>query len=43
MSSNTIPEGFAAIEVVDAEGRPRQLGEVWTDRPAILLFLRHFG
>jgi hypothetical protein len=34
---------LAAIEVLDPEGRPQPLGATWRERPAVLVFLRHFG
>ena len=27
----------------DADGVPHRLGDLWVDRPVILVFLRHFG
>jgi hypothetical protein len=27
----------------DLDGQPHALGELWSDRPAVLVFLRHFG
>lgn len=38
-----IPSGLADIEVVDIEGRTHRLGEAWAARPAILVWVRHFG
>ena len=34
---------LAAIEVQDAEGRPVRLGDLWAERPGVLVFLRHYG
>jgi hypothetical protein len=31
------------ITVQDSDGQPVRLGELWRDRPAVLVFLRHFG
>jgi hypothetical protein len=36
-------EDLAAAQVLDAEGRPRRLGELWAKRRVVLVFLRHFG
>jgi len=36
-------EALADHEVVDPEGRPQRLGDLWADRPQLILFLRHFG
>jgi hypothetical protein len=38
-----VPEEIAALTVLDMEGRPVPLRSLWTDRPAVLVFLRHFG
>jgi len=29
--------------VKDVEGRDFRLGELWRERPAVLVFVRHFG
>ena len=29
--------------LVDPEGGEHRLGDLWADRPEVLLFLRHFG
>jgi len=34
---------LAAAEVVDTDGRARPLGELWRERPALVLWVRHFG
>lgn len=31
------------IELSDTSGRSRRLGDFWRERPALILFLRHFG
>lgn len=31
------------VELADAGGIPRRLGDFWAERPVILVFLRHFG
>lgn len=31
------------IELEDWEGRRRRLGELWRERPVVLVFVRHFG
>lgn len=38
-----VPEALANAEVLDIEGRPHRLGDLWKERPALLLFVRHFG
>jgi hypothetical protein len=37
---NAIPAG---LEVLDLEGRKRELRSLATDRPVLVAFLRHFG
>jgi hypothetical protein len=34
---------LSAIELPDADGVPRRLGDVWAEKPTIVVFLRHFG
>jgi len=34
---------LAAIVLPDADGQPVQLGTLWRESPAILVFLRHYG
>jgi hypothetical protein len=34
---------LAPIDVLDPQGRPFRLGSLWTKRPAVLVFIRHFG
>ena len=31
------------VTVLDLEGRPVRLGDLWKDRRAVLVFVRHFG
>jgi hypothetical protein len=31
------------LTVQDPTGAPVRLGDTWRERPAVLLFLRHFG
>jgi hypothetical protein len=38
-----LAESLAEIEVLDPQGRPVRLGDAWRDRPAVLVFIRHFG
>ena len=38
-----VPSAFAESQVVDADSLARPLADAWRDRPAILIFLRHFG
>jgi hypothetical protein len=32
-----------AVTLPDADGVGHRLGDLWSERPVILVFLRHFG
>jgi hypothetical protein len=32
-----------ALSLPDAAGDPHRLGDLWAEKPIILVFLRHFG
>jgi len=34
---------LADVSLVDAGGASHRLGDLWNDRPIVLVFLRHFG
>jgi hypothetical protein len=34
---------LAEVSVKDVEGRDVRLGDLWRDKPAVLVFLRHYG
>jgi hypothetical protein len=34
---------LADVMVKDAEGGDLRLGDVWRDKPAVLVFVRHYG
>jgi hypothetical protein len=34
---------LAAAEVVDSDGSSRPLASLWRARPALILWVRHFG
>ena len=34
---------LADVVLEDADGKSTRLGELWQDRPAVLVFLRHYG
>jgi AhpC/TSA antioxidant enzyme len=36
-------DDLARLAVIDEDGRTVQLGALWADGPAVLVFLRHFG
>ena len=31
------------IQVIDADGKAIELSSLWSDKPVVLSFLRHFG
>jgi hypothetical protein len=38
-----IPDAVAALPLQDLAGQQVLLGQLWKDRPAVVVFLRHFG
>jgi hypothetical protein len=34
---------LAATRVLDVEGREVRTGDLWAERPAVAVWLRHFG
>jgi hypothetical protein len=36
-------DALGAVELVDLGGRPRRLGDAWSENPAVVVFLRHYG
>lgn len=34
---------LGAISLNDPSGNPHQLGDYWSEKPVIVVFLRHFG
>jgi hypothetical protein len=34
---------LADVTLADTGGKPRRLGDLWAERPVVLVFLRHFG
>ena len=34
---------LAGLIVKDTEGRDVRLGDLWRERPAVLVFVRHYG
>lgn len=38
-----VSDELAAVELRDSDDRPRLVRELWRDRPALVLWVRHFG
>ena len=38
-----VPDTLAQAEVLDVEGRPHKMAELWAQQPAVVHFVRHFG
>jgi len=34
---------LASVELADDDGARHRLGDLWRERPVVLVFLRHFG
>ncbi|HSL82461.1 MAG TPA: hypothetical protein VLF66_06760 [Thermoanaerobaculia bacterium] len=41
--SGSLAAALAPIVLPDADGREMRLGSLWEERPAVLVFLRHYG
>ncbi|HUQ49573.1 MAG TPA: hypothetical protein VM056_02575 [Terriglobales bacterium] len=39
----SLAANLAPITLPDSYGKPVNLGSLWADRPAIIVFLRHYG
>ena len=42
-TTTRVSDELASVELRDTDDRPRPLGELWRDRPALVLWVRHFG
>lgn len=38
-----VSDALANAQVLDLDGNAHRVGDFWKDRPALLLFVRHFG
>jgi hypothetical protein len=38
-----LPDDLAALPVLDLDGRSLALGDLWRERVAVIVFLRHYG
>lgn len=41
--SDSISSRVAMISLPDADGKLVRLGSLWAERPAVIVFLRHYG
>jgi hypothetical protein len=42
-AGDRIPDAAAHARILDLDGREHELNELWAARPALLVFVRHFG
>ena len=40
---NSLSEALAGIVLPDADGQEVRLGSLWEKKPAVVVFLRHYG
>ena len=40
---DSLSQRLAETVLPDTDGREIRLGSLWIDRPAVLVFLRHYG
>ncbi len=38
-----VDDALASTEVLDLQGRGVALGTLWAEKPAVLVWLRHYG
>lgn len=43
MSDERVSFQLASATVLDPDGSPHRLEELWAERPVVLVFLRHYG
>jgi hypothetical protein len=41
--NGTLAATLAPIELPDPDGNAIRLGSLWAERPAVVVFLRHYG
>lgn len=34
---------LSSLTLLDADERPVRLGDLWADRPVVMVWIRHFG
>jgi hypothetical protein len=40
---SSLSASLAPLDLPDTDGRPVRLGSLWAVRPAVVVFLRHYG
>ncbi len=40
---DTVDDGAAATKIRDLDGNEHELRAAWAEKPAVLVFVRHFG
>jgi hypothetical protein len=43
MNEQSFRAKLSGIVLPDVDERPVRLGSLWADRPAVIVFLRHYG
>ena len=41
--AETYSARLAGLTLPDVDGKPVRLGSLWSDAPAVIVFLRHYG
>jgi len=41
--SSSLAAALAPVVLPDPDGREVRLGSLWAERPAVVVFLRHYG
>ena len=42
-TTSGVAHRLSELELSDWQGEPNRLGELWRERPIVLVFIRHFG
>jgi hypothetical protein len=43
MTNEPVPAALADLVLDDEHGAGTRLGDLWRDRPIVIVFIRHFG
>jgi hypothetical protein len=41
--NDSLSSKLAGMTLPDADGNPVKLGSLWAEKPAVVVFLRHYG